>query len=410
MVLGKNCLRFAVAAVLLFAVGALSSDFESRARVAPAASTGVSHSSETVPTVVTNYLWNNAWVVDSRSTASFDGQGRVTSILTEEWDAGGSVWANSGLIEFVYSSADWPDTMTTYFWSTTFDTWDPINRTAYQYDGLGNVLVQTTQEHTTAVWQNFTRNSWTRDGLGKPIEQTNEIWSSGVWNNSTRTVFNFSGDQLMDAEEYFWIGSWSLLGRSLYTYGPDGETEELQQSWNGSFWTDTQRYTTTYSSGLPSEYLYQVWTGTMWVDQNRQLYESYDGQGRLLAEDTQFYVGVWQNTSRTEYDYGTPTGIGDEMPSTLPNGVALQQNYPNPFNPSTEIAFSLPSKSAVRLQVIDILGRTVVELYDGEMPAGDHVVSWDGRSNSGDRAASGVYFYRLSTEGGSLAKKMLLVK
>ena len=408
MTIGNKCLRFAVVASLLFAVGAEGSEIVSRREAARAGSTAAPHSSATVPAVVTNYLWNNAWVVDSRSTATFDGQGRAMSILTESWS--GSGWESEGLIEYTYSSANWPDTQTVYIWNTFFSAWDQINRTAYQYDGLGNVLVQTMQEHTSQVWQNFTRTTWTRDGLGKPIEQTNEIWSSGVWNNSTRTVFNFSGDQLMDAENYFWIGSWSLLGRSLYSYGPDGETEELQQSWNGSFWTDTQLYTTTYSSGLPSVYLYQVWTGTMWVDQNRQLYQSYDGQGRLEAEDTQFYVGLWQNTSRTEYDYGTPTGIGDEMPSTLPNGVALQQNYPNPFNPSTEIAFTLPMKSAVRVQVIDILGRTVAEPFDGDLPAGDHVVTWDGRSTAGDRAASGVYFYRLSTESGSLARKMLLVK
>lgn len=409
MLVGNKCLRLVIAACLLAAAVQGSND-NAGTQAADRVGAAQPLTSETVPSVVTNYLWNNAWVVESRATATFDGQGRATSIVTESWDAGGSVWENEGLITYVYTGSDWPDTQTVYIWNDFFSAWDQINRTAYQYDGLGNVLVATVQEHTSQVWQNFQRNSWTRDGLGKPIEQINEVWSSGIWNNSTRTVFNYSGDQMTDAENYFWIGSWSLLNRSLYTYGPNGETEELQQSWNGVFWTDTQRYTTTYSGGYPSVYLYQVWTGTMWVDQNRQLYQAYDAQGRLLAEDTQFYVGVWQNTSRTEYEYGTPTAIGEDTPSALPNGLTLRQNYPNPFNPSTQIEFSLPSKSAVKVEVFDILGRIVSRLYQGELPAGDHTVIWDGRSAAGDRVASGVYFYRIVTEAGQLSRKMLLLK
>jgi hypothetical protein len=89
--------------------------------------------------------------------------------------------------------------------------------------------------------------------------------------------------------------------------------------------------------------------------------------------------------------------------------VALT-NYPNPFNPSTTIAFTLPQSGNATLEVYDLLGRQVVTLMDGFQTAGEHLVPWDGRNRFGESVASGIYFYRLTTESESVSKKMLLLK
>ncbi len=81
------------------------------------------------------------------------------------------------------------------------------------------------------------------------------------------------------------------------------------------------------------------------------------------------------------------------------------KNIPNPFNPITEISFSLPAAAKVRLDVFNIVGQRVTTLIDGALPAGDHSAMWDGSA-----AASGVYFYRLSTDGKAITKKMVLLK
>lgn len=96
----------------------------------------------------------------------------------------------------------------------------------------------------------------------------------------------------------------------------------------------------------------------------------------------------------------------DEM-ADLPEKVRLHQNYPNPFNPSTTIRFELTGDNQrARLSVYDILGRRVAVLVDGKLPAGVHTVSFDGTG-----LASGVYLYRLETEGGIIRqRKMLLIK
>ena len=70
----------------------------------------------------------------------------------------------------------------------------------------------------------------------------------------------------------------------------------------------------------------------------------------------------------------------------------------------------LPTASAVRLEVFNLLGQTVATLLDETMSAGLHAAEWNGHDARGNEAASGVYFYRLSTGETSLVKKMVLVR
>ncbi|MGH8016629.1 MAG: T9SS type A sorting domain-containing protein, partial [Candidatus Zixiibacteriota bacterium] len=105
---------------------------------------------------------------------------------------------------------------------------------------------------------------------------------------------------------------------------------------------------------------------------------------------------------------GFSAGIGDDP--LLPDGFDLSQNYPNPFNPNTTIGFSLPTSSNVKVEIFNLMGELTAVLADNRYSAGTHSVIWDGRSKSGDEAASGIYFYRLLTEDEALTKKMVLVR
>jgi len=99
------------------------------------------------------------------------------------------------------------------------------------------------------------------------------------------------------------------------------------------------------------------------------------------------------------------TEVDDPDISVLPGSFALFQNYPNPFNPTTTIAYQMAASSAVNLVVFDILGRVVDNRDLGLLPAGPGEIEFDGSD-----LASGIYFYRLSTESGSLTRKMILLK
>jgi hypothetical protein len=104
------------------------------------------------------------------------------------------------------------------------------------------------------------------------------------------------------------------------------------------------------------------------------------------------------------------TDVDDDVTSSLPFQFALHQNYPNPFNPATVIAFDLPVRSEASLRVYNLLGQTVARLLDGSVEAGNHSVKWNGTTDSGEPAGSGVYFYRLEAGNTVFTKKMILLK
>lgn len=99
-----------------------------------------------------------------------------------------------------------------------------------------------------------------------------------------------------------------------------------------------------------------------------------------------------------------------ENDQVLPRSTQLEQNYPNPFNPSTRIRFYLAQNQNVHLQIYDNQGRLIKNLIETRMNAGTHEVSWNGLSNDGLPAASGIYFYVLETEDYRSGKKMILTR
>ena len=93
-----------------------------------------------------------------------------------------------------------------------------------------------------------------------------------------------------------------------------------------------------------------------------------------------------------------------------PNEFVLRGNYPNPFNPSTIIKFNLPKRENVELKIFDILGREVINLFNGNLNPGSNEIRWNGQDNFGKEVASGIYLYTLKTEGKILTGKMILQK
>ncbi len=104
------------------------------------------------------------------------------------------------------------------------------------------------------------------------------------------------------------------------------------------------------------------------------------------------------------------TTVDQEPDFSILDKIELSQNYPNPFNPQTIIEYSIPKSGYVKIIIYNILGREVVTLIDEWKQAGVHQAFWNGRDNSGNMMPSGIYFYRLETDGVSEAKKMILLK
>jgi hypothetical protein len=84
---------------------------------------------------------------------------------------------------------------------------------------------------------------------------------------------------------------------------------------------------------------------------------------------------------------------------------ALSDAYPNPFRQSTMISVTVPKDAEINLSVYDCLGRHIRSLVDGYVPAGTHTVQFDAANLN-----SGVYFYRLLTNGTALTKRVTVLK
>lgn len=109
------------------------------------------------------------------------------------------------------------------------------------------------------------------------------------------------------------------------------------------------------------------------------------------------------------YTPALPMDVSDSR-ANMPTDHFLSANYPNPFNPSTTIEYNLPTRSQVRVEILNMLGQTVRVLTDAPVSAGLHRVVWDGRTSYGTPVASGIYYYRIVAGDLINARKMILLK
>lgn len=164
----------------------------------------------------------------------------------------------------------------------------------------------------------------------------------------------------------------SLLGR--YIYSDYGSRKTWKLLYSGGVVSDTLQFTTAPSSVL-----------SYGVDQNNELYTCCSNG--IIYKFTGAIIGI--------------NGNGN----SVPEGYALEQNYPNPFNPTTSIKFTIPQNSLVNIKVFDVTGKEAVTLLNETKTAGNYSVEWNAVN-----FPSGVYFYKMTVNGGSIEKKMVLVK
>jgi len=123
-----------------------------------------------------------------------------------------------------------------------------------------------------------------------------------------------------------------------------------------------------------------------------------------IDDQNELYVLTKQDGVVRRMRPSNATGIG-EIDNSLPQGFTLLQNYPNPFNPTTSIPFELKRSASVELQIFNSAGQLVDQKSTSVLPVGEHTLEW----GSGD-LSSGVYLYRVTANGQSEMRKMLLLK
>ncbi len=99
--------------------------------------------------------------------------------------------------------------------------------------------------------------------------------------------------------------------------------------------------------------------------------------------------------------------VEEQGDASIPIQFQLLQNYPNPFNATTIIQFDLTHSSEVSLQILNLNGEEIATLlHQKQLAAGSHTINWNA-----ENFPSGIYVYRLRSEGSYIAmKKLVLLK
>jgi len=133
-----------------------------------------------------------------------------------------------------------------------------------------------------------------------------------------------------------------------------------------------------------------------------------DNDGLLECSFAKYDFPYFTNYVYEVYNTGSPTSSAGGLPVNL--NFELKQNFPNPFNPTTTIEYALEKPGFVSIDIYNIKGELVGNLYSGYRKEGTYREIWNGESKLGSKVSSGTYFYQISQEGSRETKKMILLK
>lgn len=261
-------------------------------------------------------------------------------------------------------------------------------------------------------------------------------WNS-KWNSSNISSVNASGwlkfeTNLAEGGERFYIvdvskfsvmtDEFSDTPQFTYTFASEEVASgnliySLGEDLTGDNYTEFYVLTTVGTVDLykQSFKIIDITTGNIIFEKNdAAYYYSYpvvwdiDNDGLLECSFAKYDFPNFTNYVYEVYNTGSPTSIAGSLPVNL--NFELKQNFPNPFNPTTTIEYALEKPGFVSIDIYNIKGELMDNLYSGYRKEGTYREIWNGESKLGGKVSSGTYFYQISQEGRQETKKMILLK
>ncbi|MCP4634584.1 MAG: T9SS type A sorting domain-containing protein [candidate division Zixibacteria bacterium] len=251
----------------------------------------------------------------------------------------------------------------------------------YNEDYLPDTAFASTAEHDTTTLD-FTLRRSTAVSIDMRPDSYPVYTTQGGYFDFTGVLYNNT-----DQQQYtdVWI---MLIIPTGNWYGPIQQWYNIPLAPNDSLVDpNTRQYIPWYA--LVGEYDYYAYCGD---------YPS------LKMDSTWFDFLIFPGFGEWINDWNVSNWFSDGE-TTLPPRTGLCGNFPNPFNASTTISFDLAQIGDVNLSVYNLIGQEVETLIDNQVEAGNHNINWDASTYS-----SGIYFYKLTTEGKTFTKRMTLLK
>jgi hypothetical protein len=156
----------------------------------------------------------------------------------------------------------------------------------------------------------------------------------------------------------------------------------------------------------PYSVIYYTTDGSEPSNQSFVYYSPITVQDSITIKARSYRLGWYpSNVASATYEYGT--GLNQDVQS---NSDAYIFVKPNPFSIDATITFYLPKGGYVYSAINNAKGQLVRTLTDGQYAKGEHTLTWDGKTDTGQHVSNGIYFYQLKGTDFRISKKLMLMK
>jgi hypothetical protein len=291
-----------------------------------------------------------------------------------------------------------------------------------RFQDAGDCLAESWQIATHGCSGNLAANnpSYTEANHTYIKEIYKALYDQGIWGITAAvnaatvvTISSFGTYGQTNAKMYMWFGDPAM---EIWSFDAAGEPGLLNILGPSVLNPGTQTVTLTVVNGSsqPVQGASVTFTdGTEGVTAAQTFYQEAltNASGQVSFNVTIPTTGVIHaGAFKHDFRYDTVmwtigVGVGSGESGALPV-LEMGLPVPNPVTVSASIQFSLPENGFADLSVYDISGRRIATIINGELPAGTQVVQWQPQES----VASGVYFIRLTTPSGSIARQVMVVR
>jgi hypothetical protein len=255
--------------------------------------------------------------------------------------------------------------------------------------------------------------NWTQTGLSN-----HDVLSLAVNGNNIFAGGGF-GVYISTNSGLNWVQT-ALINRSVFSlainsnnvFAGTGQFGVYLSTNNGGSWIQTALTGSVLSLAASGNYIFAGHNdsgvylssnnGANWFKKSQGFGQQITINALLIANNYIFagvyYQSIWRRS------FSEIIGIKN-ISTEVPSSFSLKQNYPNPFNPVTKVQFGIMKTENIRITVFDVSGKELEEIVNERMQPGTYEVEW-----SGEKFASGIYFYRMQAGDYVETRKMILIR
>ncbi|MBU1702181.1 MAG: S8 family serine peptidase [Candidatus Eisenbacteria bacterium] len=220
--------------------------------------------------------------------------------------------------------------------------------------------------------------------------------AGSVWNDvdgGTTTLLSPIFDLTRSPNPLMRLSTWYSNHTGAYT--DDAFTVDISAD-SGQVWTTLDLFSESHNE----------WEMSQWI-----LSDFVD-----ITNAMQIRIVAWDGGENSTVEVGIDELLIFNVASSVDDHNSLNivplslSAMPNPFTQHSVLSCALPRSGRTRLDIINVEGRRVRNLYDGMMKAGLYQFQWDGRTDNGLPVASGCYFAQLIQDGTRKNQRLLLIR